>query len=42
MSQIAATKQDGSASATLSVIDIDTYGNITGIFTNGNSRVLAQ
>jgi flagellar hook protein FlgE len=41
-SQIAATDQNGSASATLSDIDIDTYGNITGIFSNGNSRVLAQ
>ena len=41
-SQIAALTQDGSASASLSNINIDQYGNIEGIFSNGQSRALAQ
>ena len=41
-SQIAAIKQNGSASAALSNLNIDQYGNIIGIFSNGNSRTLAQ
>ena len=41
-SQIAAIKQNGSASAALSNLNIDQYGNIMGIFSNGNSRTLAQ
>ncbi len=41
-SVISALSQDGSASATLSNINIDQYGNIEGIFSNGNSRTLAQ
>ncbi|MGK9477058.1 flagellar hook protein FlgE [Melioribacter sp. OK-6-Me] len=41
-SQIAALSQNGSASAALSNLNIDQYGNIIGIFSNGNSRILAQ
>jgi flagellar hook protein FlgE len=41
-SVISALSQDGSASATLSNMNIDQYGNIVGIFSNGNSRTLAQ
>jgi len=41
-SQVAATSQDGSAAATLSDLNIDQYGNIVGVFSNGNSRTLAQ
>ncbi|MGK9367392.1 flagellar hook protein FlgE [Melioribacter sp. Ez-97] len=41
-SQIAALSQNGSASAALSNLNIDQYGNIIGIFSNGNSRTLAQ
>jgi flagellar hook protein FlgE len=41
-SQVAATSQDGSAAATLSNINIDQYGNIVGVFSNGNSETLAQ
>lgn len=41
-SQIAALSQNGSASAALSNLNIDQYGNIIGIFSNGNSRNLAQ
>ena len=41
-SQIAALSQDGSASASLSNLNIDQYGNIVGIFSNGNSQTLAQ
>ncbi len=41
-SVVSALSQDGSASATLSNINIDQYGNIEGIFSNGNSRILAQ
>jgi flagellar hook protein FlgE len=41
-SQVAATSQDGSAAATLSNLNIDQYGNIVGVFSNGNSRTLAQ
>jgi flagellar hook protein FlgE len=41
-SQVAATSQDGSAAATLSNLNIDQYGNIVGVFSNGNSKTLAQ
>lgn len=41
-SQIAALSQDGAASASLSNLNIDQYGNIVGIFTNGESQTLAQ
>ncbi len=41
-SQIAALSQDGSASANLSNMNIDQYGNIVGIFSNGKSQTLAQ
>ncbi len=41
-SVVSALSQDGSASATLSNISIDQYGNIEGIFSNGNSKTLAQ
>ena len=41
-SQIAALSQNGSASAALSNLNIDQYGNIIGIFSNGNSLKLAQ
>ena len=41
-SVVSAINQNGSASATLSDVNIDQYGNIEGIFSNGNSRVLAQ
>lgn len=41
-SVVSALSQDGSASASLSNINIDQYGKIEGIFTNGNSRTLAQ
>lgn len=41
-SVVSALSQDGSASASLSNLNIDQYGNIVGIFSNGNSRTLAQ
>lgn len=41
-SVISALSQNGAASASLSNINIDQYGNIVGIFSNGNSRTLAQ
>ncbi len=41
-SVISALSQDGSPSATLSNINIDQFGNIVGVFSNGNSRTLAQ
>jgi flagellar hook protein FlgE len=41
-SVVSALSQDGSASATLSDMNIDQYGNIVGIFTNGVSKTLAQ
>lgn len=41
-SVVSALSQNGSASATLSNMNIDQYGNIVGIFTNGNSKTLAQ
>jgi len=41
-SVVSALSQNGSASASLSNINIDQYGNIVGIFSNGNSRNLAQ
>lgn len=39
---ISALSQNGTASATLSNINVDKYGNIIGIFSNGYSRTLAQ
>ncbi len=39
---VSALKQDGSPSASLSNINIDQYGNIVGIFSNGSSQSLAQ
>ncbi|HKJ82040.1 MAG TPA: flagellar hook protein FlgE [Ignavibacteriaceae bacterium] len=41
-SQVAALTQNGSASASLSNINIDQYGNIEGVFSNGQSQALAQ
>jgi flagellar hook protein FlgE len=41
-SQIQSLSQDGSASASLSNLNIDKLGNIVGIFTNGNTQKLAQ
>lgn len=41
-SNISARSQDGAASATLSNLNIDQYGNVVGVFSNGYSRTLAQ
>ncbi len=41
-SVVSALLQDGSPSASLSNINIDQYGNIVGIFSNGSSKDLAQ
>lgn len=41
-SVVSALSQDGSASASLSNLSIDKYGYIVGVFTNGQSRHLAQ
>lgn len=41
-SVVSALTQNGAPSASLSNINIDQYGNIVGIFSNGNSRPLAQ
>jgi flagellar hook protein FlgE len=41
-SDISALSQDGSPSASISNINIDQYGNIVGVFTNGKSQKLAQ
>ncbi|MCK9210200.1 MAG: flagellar hook protein FlgE [Ignavibacteriaceae bacterium] len=41
-SVVSALSQNGSASASLSNMNIDQYGNVVGIFTNGNSKTLAQ
>jgi flagellar hook protein FlgE len=41
-SVVSALTQNGSASASLSNINIDQYGNIVGVFTNGESQTLAQ
>ena len=41
-SQVAALKQDGSASANLTNLNVDQYGNVVGVFSNGNSETLAQ
>jgi len=41
-SQVAALNQDGSASANLTNLNIDQYGNVVGVFSNGNSKTLAQ
>jgi flagellar hook protein FlgE len=41
-SVISSLSQDGSASANLSNINIDQYGNVVGVFSNGNSKTLAQ
>ncbi len=42
VSQIQSLSQDGAASATLANLNIDQFGNIVGIFSNGNSKTLAQ
>jgi len=41
-SVISALSQNGSPSASLSNMNIDQYGNIVGIFSNGSSKSLAQ
>lgn len=41
-SVLSALSQNGSAAASLSNINIDKFGNIVGVFTNGQSRPLAQ
>jgi len=41
-SVVSALSQNGSASASLSNVNIDQYGNIVGIFSNGSSKTLAQ
>ncbi len=41
-SVVSALSQNGSAAASLSNINIDQYGYIVGVFTNGESRNLAQ
>ncbi len=41
-SVLSALSQDGSAAATLSNLSIDKYGYIVGVFSNGQSRQLAQ
>lgn len=41
-SQVSALSQNGSASASLSNINIDQYGKIVGIYSNGNSLTMAQ
>lgn len=41
-SVISALSQDGSPAATLTNLNIDQYGNIVGIFSNGSSQNLAQ
>jgi len=41
-SVVSSLSQDGSPSASLSNLNIDQYGNILGIFSNGNSRTLGQ
>ncbi|PIQ09858.1 MAG: flagellar biosynthesis protein FlgE [Ignavibacteriales bacterium CG18_big_fil_WC_8_21_14_2_50_31_20] len=41
-SQVAALSQDGSAASSLANLNIDQYGNIVGIFSNGTSQALAQ
>jgi len=41
-SVVSALSQNGSAAASLSNINIDKYGYIIGVFTNGQSRPLAQ
>jgi flagellar hook protein FlgE len=41
-SQIASLSQNGAASASLANLNIDQYGNIVGIFSNGESQTLAQ
>ncbi len=41
-SVVSALSQNGSASASLSNLNIDKYGHIIGVFSNGQSRKLAQ
>ncbi len=41
-SQVQALSQDGSAAASLANLNVDQYGNVVGIFTNGSSQTLAQ
>jgi flagellar hook protein FlgE len=39
---MSALSQDGSASASMTNMSIDQYGNIVGVFSNGKSQTLAQ
>lgn len=41
-STVSLLSQDGAAAATLSNINIDQYGNIVGVFSNGKTQTLAQ
>jgi flagellar hook protein FlgE len=41
-SVISSLSQNGSAAASLSDMNIDQYGNITGVYSNGNTKILAQ
>ncbi|HEX2960374.1 MAG: flagellar hook protein FlgE [Bacteroidota bacterium] len=41
-SQVSSLSQNGAASATLTNMNIDQYGKVVGIFSNGVSRTLAQ
>ena len=41
-SVVSALSQNGSSAATLSNINVDKYGYIVGVFSNGQSRPLAQ
>ena len=41
-SVVSSLSQNGAPSASLSNINIDQYGNVLGVFSNGNSKTLAQ
>jgi flagellar hook protein FlgE len=41
-SSISLLSQDGAAAATLSNLNIDQYGNVVGVFSNGKTQTLAQ
>jgi len=41
-SVVSAVEQNGTAASTLANLNIDKYGNIIGVFTNGYTRTLAQ
>lgn len=41
-SSISVLSQDGAAAATLSNLNIDQYGNVVGVFSNGKTQTLAQ